>query len=152
VKFSTIRLVLSLAISQGWTLRPLDVQNAFLYGILEEDVYRKQPPSFEDPSIPHYHCKLDTVLYGLKQASQAWYSRLSLKLQALGFTSSKADTSLFIYKKGSITIYFLVDACNLMLTPSVGWDTLEEIGAFGCKYPSTIGDLVHRCTSLFAKL
>jgi hypothetical protein len=28
----------------------------------------KQPPGFEDPSKPHYHCKLDKALYDLKQA------------------------------------------------------------------------------------
>jgi hypothetical protein len=83
VKFATIRLVLSLALSQGWSLRQLDVQNVFLHGVLEEDVYMKQHLGFEDSSHPHYQCKLDKALYGLKQAPHAWYFRLSLKLQAL---------------------------------------------------------------------
>jgi hypothetical protein len=43
VKFGTIRSVLSIAVSQGWSLRQLDVQNAFLYGVLEGNVYMKQP-------------------------------------------------------------------------------------------------------------
>jgi hypothetical protein len=37
VKFSTILLALPLAVSQGWTLRQLDVQNVFLHGILKEE-------------------------------------------------------------------------------------------------------------------
>jgi hypothetical protein len=44
VKPSTIHLVLSLAVSQGWTLHQLDVQTVFLHGVLEEEVYMKQPP------------------------------------------------------------------------------------------------------------
>jgi hypothetical protein len=43
VKFGTIRSVLSIVVSQGWSLRQLDVQNAFLYGVLEGNVYMKQP-------------------------------------------------------------------------------------------------------------
>jgi histone deacetylase 1/2 len=91
VKAATIRLILSLAASQGWSLRQLDVQNAFLHGVLEEEVYMKQPPGYEDKSKPHYLCKLDKALYGLKQAPRAWYSRLSMKLQSLGFRASRAD-------------------------------------------------------------
>jgi histone deacetylase 1/2 len=83
VKASTIRLILSVAVSRGWSLRQLDVQNAILHGLLEEEVYMKQPPGYEDKSVPGYVCRLDKALYGLKQAPRAWYSRLSMKLQDL---------------------------------------------------------------------
>jgi len=46
VKPTTLRLVLSLAISHGWHLRQIDVQNAFLHGYLHEDVYMAQPLGF----------------------------------------------------------------------------------------------------------
>ena len=104
VKATTIRLVLSIAISRGWSLRQLDIQNAFLHGVLEEEVFMRQPPGYENKGTPNYVCKLDKALYGLKQAPRAWYSRLSMQLQQLGFVPSKADTSLFFYNKGNITI------------------------------------------------
>jgi hypothetical protein len=77
VKYTTIKLILYIAVSKGWCLRQLDVQNAFLHSVLEEDVYMNQPPGFLDSSRPHYHCKLDKALYDLKQAPRARYSHLS---------------------------------------------------------------------------
>jgi hypothetical protein len=118
IKATTIRLILSVVVSRGWCLRQLDVQNAFLYGVLEEDVFMCQPPGFHDPSKPNYLCKLNKALYGIKQAPRAWYSRLSHKLKSLGFTPSKADISLFFYQKGSVTMYVLVYVDDIIVASS----------------------------------
>jgi hypothetical protein len=66
VKVVTIFLILSVVVSKRWCIRQLDVQNTFLHSILEEDVYMKQLPGFQDPSHKHYHCKMDKAIYGLK--------------------------------------------------------------------------------------
>jgi histone deacetylase 1/2 len=78
----------------------------------------KQPPGFEDPHAPHYICKLDKALYGLKQAPRAWYSRLSSKLCNLGFTPSRADTSLFLYTKSGIILFVLIYVDDIIVTSS----------------------------------
>ena len=43
LKQPTFRLVLSIALYYHWELRQLDVSNAFLHGLIEEDVYTRQP-------------------------------------------------------------------------------------------------------------
>lgn len=65
-------------------------------------------------------CKLQRALYGLKQSARAWYSRLSDKLHQLGFVSSKADTSLFIFDHAGVTIYLLVYVDDIVLAGSSG--------------------------------
>jgi len=91
VKAPTIRLVLSIAISRVCSLRQLDVQNAFLHGVLEEEVYMYQPLGYTDQRHPSFICKLDKALYGLKQGPHAWYARLCKWLVALGFVPSKVE-------------------------------------------------------------
>jgi hypothetical protein len=118
VKIATVRLVLALAVSRGWSLRQLDVKNAFLHGILEEEVYMRQPPGYEDKRKPSYVCKLDKALYGLKQAPRAWFSRLTAQLVRLGFVASKSDASLFIYQKLGVTIYMLIYVDDIIVVSS----------------------------------
>ena len=118
VKAATIRLVIAIAVSRGWSLRQLDVQNAFLHGVLEEEVYMRQPPGYENKQKTYHVCKLDKALYGLKQAPRAWYSRLSMQLKRLGFTASKADTSLFIYSKANTVMFVLIYVDDIIVASS----------------------------------
>ena len=78
----------------------------------------QQPPGFEDPRYPTHVCKLQRALYGLKQSPRAWHARLSDKLHELGFTSSEADTSLFILHHDDVTIYMLVYVDDIVIAGS----------------------------------
>lgn len=77
-----------------------------------------QPPGFLHPSFPNHVCKLQKAIYGLKQAPHAWFSRLSTKLLQIGFVGSKADTSLFIYRTKTVTIYLLIYVDDIIITAS----------------------------------
>ena len=77
-----------------------------------------QPLGFIHHQLPNHVCKLNNSLYGLCQASRAWFSRLTNKLQAIGFISSKTNHSLYVYYYGSITIYLLIYVDGIILTNS----------------------------------
>jgi hypothetical protein len=56
-KMATMRAVIAVAASRGWVLHQMDVNNAFLHGELQEEVYLDQPPGYEDMNHPDYVCK-----------------------------------------------------------------------------------------------
>jgi hypothetical protein len=107
---------LTIVVTQGWQLRQLDVNNTFLHGLLNKDVYMVQPPGFKDDTHPHYVCRLNKAVYGLKQAPRAWYSTLRGAILEFGFMNSRANSSLFIYKTTFVTCYFLVYVDDLVIT------------------------------------
>ncbi|GJW22141.1 ribonuclease H-like domain-containing protein [Tanacetum coccineum] len=73
----------------------MDVKTTFLNGLLKEEVYVTQQNGFVDPDHPEKVCRLRKVLYGLKQASRAWYDELSNFMMSKGFTKGTIDPTLF---------------------------------------------------------
>jgi hypothetical protein len=105
-----------LAAHSNWKLHQLDVKNAFLHGLLHEEVYMSQPGGFEDPTFPTHVCKLDKSLYGLKQAPRAWNERFTAFLPSVGFKCSNADPSLFVKVSGSSHVYLLLYVDDIIIT------------------------------------
>lgn len=101
---------------QGWSLRQLDVNNAFLHDQLTETMYMAQPLGFKDASKLTHVGQLNKAIYGLKQAPRSWYSTLKLAIMNLGFTNSNMDSSLFIYHQHYVLCYLLVYVDDLVIT------------------------------------
>jgi hypothetical protein len=85
---------------------------------LSETVFYYQPTGFADPAHPDFVCRLHKSLYGLKQAPWAWYSRFATYLTTPGFIEAKSNTSLFIFHRGSDTVYLLLYIDDIILTAS----------------------------------
>jgi len=94
VKITTVRTLIAIAASQNWPLFQLDVNTTFLHGDLNEEVYMQAPPGLSLPQ-PNLVCKLQRSLYGLKQASRQWNTKLTETLLQSDYSQSKADYSLF---------------------------------------------------------
>jgi hypothetical protein len=77
----------------------MDVKSSFLNGVLEEEVYVRQP-GFESEMYPHRVYKLRKALCGLKQAPKAWYGRLRGFLFERGFEMGMVDQTLFLLRQG----------------------------------------------------
>ena len=76
-KLATVKTILGLAAIEGWTLTQMDVTNALLHGVLDEEIYMSLPQGYTPPNQmqlpPNAVCRLHKSLYGLKQASRQWY-------------------------------------------------------------------------------
>ena len=77
-----------------------------------------QPPGFQHPQFLNHVCKLQKAIYGLKQASRAWFSWLSSWILDLDFHSSKLDTFLFIFRNSLFPIYVLIYVDDIIITSS----------------------------------
>ncbi|KAM1987067.1 hypothetical protein ACFX15_034380 [Malus domestica] len=108
---NTMRVLLSVAINNAWPLFQMDVNNAFLHGDLEEEVYMKLPSSHPRENEPNKVCRLHKAIYGLKQSPRACYSKLSSVLEAAGFKRSHVDSSLFVQSSiaGKLVVLIYVD-------------------------------------------
>ena len=108
IKPTTVYVILGIAVSLGWPLRQLDVNNVFLQGHLAEEVYMQQPSGFVDKNHPNYVCSLKKAINGLKQAPRALFHELSSILHSIGFINSKSDSSPFIFRHDGHMPYLLV--------------------------------------------
>uniref|UniRef100_A0A803P5Z5 CCHC-type domain-containing protein n=1 Tax=Cannabis sativa TaxID=3483 RepID=A0A803P5Z5_CANSA len=106
VKFNTLKVFMALAAMNNWNVHQLDTNNAFLHGDLHEEVYMKIPLGYNAP--PNTVCKLNKSIYGLKQASRQWYSKLSSTLIFDGFHQSISDNSLFTKQTSNMFLAVLV--------------------------------------------
>lgn len=77
-----------------------------------------QPLGFRDPNLPHHVCHLRKSLYGLKQAPRAWYKRFADYVYSIGFSQSKSNNSVFIYRKDTHMAYLLLYVDDIILTAS----------------------------------
>jgi hypothetical protein len=75
-KMITIRTIIIMATTKGWSLHQMDVKNVFFHGDLQEEVYMEQPPGYVDQTHPNLVCRLKKVLYDLKQAPRAWSDKI----------------------------------------------------------------------------
>lgn len=127
---NTVRTFLSIAAAKSWPLFQLDVNNAFLHGDLDKEIYITLPTDFYNyERSKRKVCTLHESLYGLKQASHKWFHKFSEAFISCGFVTSLNDYSLFTYTKFGhfIALLIYVDDVIITWTPA---NIFQEIKQF----------------------
>jgi len=117
----TFRLLILAMMFNRLDAKIVDVETAFLYGTLEEEIYMECPPGMGEViddcrEIEDSILLLRQCIYGLVQAARQYYKRFVTILKKIGFKGGDVDPCLFSKKseKGLCFIAIYVDD-NLMI-------------------------------------
>ncbi|GJT87483.1 retrotransposon protein, putative, ty1-copia subclass [Tanacetum coccineum] len=115
VRHTSIRVILSLTACEDYELEQLDVKTAFLHGNLEETIYMRQPPGFEE-GTGNKVCLLKKSLYGLKQSPRQWYKRFDVYMISNGFSRSSYDSCVYFKEFApGMYIYLLLYVDDMLI-------------------------------------
>lgn len=114
VRFTSIRLILSIAAQQNFKVKQFYIKTAFLYGELEEEVFMKQPVGFDDGSGKV--CRLIKSIYGLKQASRCWNIKFKSFIEEFGFKACESDPCVFISEKNGDIVILAIHVDDGLIT------------------------------------
>ncbi|CAI4054592.1 uncharacterized protein SKDI_01G0670 [Saccharomyces kudriavzevii IFO 1802] len=100
-----IKIFLMIANNRNMFMKTLDINHAFLYAKLEEEIY-----------IPHPHdrrcvVKLNKALYGLKQSPKEWNDHLRQYLNSIGLKDNTYTPGLYQSEDKNLMIAVYVDDC-----------------------------------------
>jgi hypothetical protein len=115
-KMTTVRVIIAMATTKGWSLHQMDVKNVFLPGDLQEEVYMEQPLGYVDQTHPNLVCRLKKALYGLKQAPKTWLDKIGEYLVTSGFQTSNANFSLYVKKTNHGIVVIVIYVDDLIIT------------------------------------
>jgi hypothetical protein len=117
-RLKVIRILLAFAASKGFKLYQLDVKRAFLNGVIQEEVYVRQPPGFKNSKYPDRVYKLSKALYELKKVPRIWYARLKIFLLEHGYIMGSVDKTLFSLNHGTDFLLVQIYVDNIIFDGS----------------------------------
>ena len=128
----TLRLLLIAKMVYGLQTKIIDVETAFLYGDLEEEIFMECPRGLEgvtdEDALQLYQC-----IYGLVQAARQYYKKFIKILKSIGFVGGDVDPCLLMQnnEKGLIYVAVYVDDNFLIGTNEAIEDTIASLRAKG---------------------
>jgi len=97
LKTASLRFIAALACKNNWDLDTFNAKCAFLWGVLKEEIYMRQPKGFEHGDWKVQVWRMLRTIYGLKQSAMEWYEEVRAVMDELGFTRCAVDYAVFVY-------------------------------------------------------
>ena len=140
------RIILTQMILEGLDAKVVDIENAFLNGDLDHEIFMKIPEGYKE-CIQDYDedtaLKLDKAIYGLVQAARQFWKKFASKLKEAGFKPNIVDPCLFQCKddRGLSILIMYVDDLLIIGKPEKNESTIDDLKQyFEIKKPTTLDD------------
>ncbi|CAD7967707.1 unnamed protein product [Amoebophrya sp. A25] len=102
IRWATLRAVLVLAWSMGWSIFQCDISAAFLSAKISEPRYVFPPSCWRRPGKIW---RLKRAVYEMRESGALWCQDISKYLISLGFERSAADASLYVRGDAILLLY-----------------------------------------------
>lgn len=110
----SLRALTAFAALHRFHIHQLDVVAAYLHSTLEEEIYMKQPPEFDDGT--GRVCRVIKAIYGLKQPGRTWNAKLNADFAAMQLRQLTADSCVYTRTLDNAPIFIVnhVDDMSVM--------------------------------------
>ena len=115
MRMESFRTLVALSTQHNLELHHVDVTTAFLNGVLEEEVFMRQPEGYTKPEEEHLVCKLSKSIYGLKQSPRCWNTALHAHLVKMNFEQLHSDPCIYKSKTEGDCFYIGVYVDDIVL-------------------------------------
>eukprot|EP00438_Fugacium_kawagutii_P000228 Skav212273 [mRNA] locus=scaffold732:198163:199647:- [translate_table: standard] len=105
---TTLKLLLTLAVTFEWKITALDISTAFLHALVTgEEILVIPPVEFYPEGGVLW--KLRRALYGLRNAPRLWQDHFASVMQSNDFSRCKSDPNLYVHKTKKLYVLAYVD-------------------------------------------
>ena len=142
----TFRIFLTRMILEGLDAKVIDIDNVFLNGDLDHEIFMKMPEGYKEciqDNEDGKALKLDKAIYGLVQAARQFRKKLTSKLKEAGFEPSIVDPCLFQHNndRGLSILIMYIDDLLIIGKPETHENTINDLKQyFDIKKPTTLDD------------
>lgn len=115
VSHESTRIALSIAVVEKLIVEGGEIENSYLYGDLDLDVYMEKPTDSSGiQAKTGWICKFLKSMYGLKKAGKIWGSMLLSHLTKWGFHQTETDPRFLICRRTIEVILLIIVVDNMM--------------------------------------
>lgn len=112
-RLNTLKVLLSAACVKRWKIEQMDVQAAFLNGLIKSEVYVYPPDGYK--VVANKVCLLKKALYGLRESPRDWYECFDNFMVREGFIRSNYDYCMYMKKIDGFETYIILYVDDLLI-------------------------------------